>query len=96
VLARQYVGKGHMLSTCLLAGLLNYFFDPEDGGDVPPKRRLKLNGLHGVISQKMILFKLRYTSINSHMNSLAVHRHGDRTTTEQLIRNINTTRCNKN
>jgi hypothetical protein len=23
---------------------------------VPPKRRLKLNGLHGVISQKMILF----------------------------------------
>jgi hypothetical protein len=32
------------------------FFDPEDGGDVPPKRQLKLNGLHGVISQKMILF----------------------------------------
>jgi hypothetical protein len=28
-----------------------YFFDPEDGGDM-----LKLNGLHGVISQKMILF----------------------------------------
>jgi hypothetical protein len=28
-----------------------YFFDPEDGGDVPPKRRLTLNGLHGVISQ---------------------------------------------
>jgi hypothetical protein len=27
-----------------------YFFDPEDGG------RLKLNGLHGVISQKMIVF----------------------------------------
>jgi hypothetical protein len=24
---------------------------------VPPKRRLKLNGLHGVISQKMIVFK---------------------------------------
>jgi hypothetical protein len=33
-----------------------YYFDPEDGGDVPPKLRLKLNGLHGVISQKMILF----------------------------------------
>jgi hypothetical protein len=32
------------------------FFDPEDGGDVPPKRRLQLNRLHGVSSQKMILF----------------------------------------
>jgi hypothetical protein len=30
--------------------------DPEDGGDVPPQLRLTLNGLHGVISQKMILF----------------------------------------
>jgi hypothetical protein len=46
-----------LLATCLLAGSCrNYFFDPEDGGDVPPKRRLKLNRLHGVISQKMILF----------------------------------------
>jgi hypothetical protein len=35
--------------------LLTYFFDPEDGGDAPPKRRLTLNGLHSVISQKMIL-----------------------------------------
>jgi hypothetical protein len=26
------------------------------GGCVPPKRRLKLDVLHGVISQKMILF----------------------------------------
>jgi hypothetical protein len=33
------------------------FFDPEDGGDVPPKRRLQLNRLHGVTYQKMILFK---------------------------------------
>jgi hypothetical protein len=40
---------------CLLV-CWTYFFDPEDGGDVTPKRRLKLNGLHGVISQKMILF----------------------------------------
>jgi hypothetical protein len=40
------------MATCLL----NYFFDPEDGGDVPPKRRLQLNGLHGVTSQMMILF----------------------------------------
>jgi hypothetical protein len=34
-----------------------YFFDPEDGGD-PPKRRLTLNGLHGVISQKMVFCNL--------------------------------------
>jgi hypothetical protein len=26
---------------------------------VPPKRRVQLNGLHGVISQKMILLKNR-------------------------------------
>jgi hypothetical protein len=32
-----------------------YFFHPEDGGDVPPKRRSKLNGLHGVISHKIKL-----------------------------------------
>jgi hypothetical protein len=32
------------------------FYDPEDGGDVPPKRRLPFNGLHGVISQKIVLF----------------------------------------
>jgi hypothetical protein len=31
-------------------------FDREDGGDVPPKRRLTLNGLQGVISQKIVLF----------------------------------------
>jgi hypothetical protein len=42
----------------LLAGfLLNLFLRPWRWGRyVPPKRRLKLNGLHGVISQKMILF----------------------------------------
>jgi hypothetical protein len=33
-----------------------YFIDPEDKGDVPPKRRLTLNGLHSVISQKIALF----------------------------------------
>jgi hypothetical protein len=32
------------------------FIDPEDGGDVPPKRRLNLDGLHDVISEKMVLF----------------------------------------
>jgi hypothetical protein len=36
------------------------FFDPEDGGDVPPKRRLTFNGLHGVISQNMVLFKVGF------------------------------------
>jgi hypothetical protein len=35
------------------------FLDPEDVGDMFfPKRRLTLNGLHGVISQKMVLFLL--------------------------------------
>jgi hypothetical protein len=33
---------------------------------VPPKRRLKLNGLHGVISQKMILFKNALISRKNH------------------------------
>jgi hypothetical protein len=28
------------------------FFGPEDGGDVPPKRRLSFNGLHGIISPR--------------------------------------------
>jgi hypothetical protein len=32
--------------------LLGPFFDPEDGGDVFSKRRLTLNGLYGVVSQK--------------------------------------------
>jgi hypothetical protein len=34
-------------------------FSPEHGGDVPLKRRLTLNGLHGVISQKTVLFSFR-------------------------------------
>jgi hypothetical protein len=37
--------------------LLGLFFDPEDGGDyVPPKRRLTFNKLHGIISQKIVLW----------------------------------------
>jgi hypothetical protein len=36
--------------------LLGLFFDPEDGSDVPPKRRLAFNGLHGIISQNTVLF----------------------------------------
>jgi hypothetical protein len=41
----------------LLAGFLNLFLRPSRWRRyVPPKSRLKLNGLHGVISQKMIRF----------------------------------------
>jgi hypothetical protein len=32
---------------------------------VPPKRRLTLNRLHGVISQKMVLFKIQYIVLGS-------------------------------
>jgi hypothetical protein len=40
-----------------VASLLNIFLRPWRWRRyVPPKRRLKLNGLHGAISQKMILF----------------------------------------
>jgi hypothetical protein len=49
----NWLGACHML-TCWF--FWNYFFDPEDGGDVPSKRRLQLNRLQWVISQKMILF----------------------------------------
>jgi hypothetical protein len=46
-----------LLATCFLAAfLLGLFFDPEDGGYVTPKRRLALNNLYGVISQKLVLF----------------------------------------
>jgi hypothetical protein len=42
----------------LLAGLLlSLFFGPEDGGDIPPKHRLTFDGPHGVISQKIELFR---------------------------------------
>jgi hypothetical protein len=34
----------HLLRAGFLHGL---FFDPEDGGDVPPKVRMTFNGLHG-------------------------------------------------
>jgi hypothetical protein len=46
------------LATCLLAAvLLNSFIRPwRWRRHVPPKRRLTLNWLHGVISQKIVLF----------------------------------------
>jgi hypothetical protein len=43
------------LATCSRWFLARPIFDPEDGGDVPPKRRF-IYGLHGVISQKMAIF----------------------------------------
>jgi hypothetical protein len=53
-----------MLATCFQAGfLLSLFFHPEDGGDVPPKRRLTLNGLQGVIFQKMVHFICSYLTM---------------------------------
>jgi hypothetical protein len=49
---------GQLLATWFHAGfLLNLFFRPwRWRRHVPPKRRLTLNELHGVISQKMVLF----------------------------------------
>jgi hypothetical protein len=49
-----------MLATWFHAGfLLSLFFPPWRWRRyVPPKRRLTLNGLHGGISQKMVLFRL--------------------------------------
>jgi hypothetical protein len=53
-----------LLATCLLAGLLNLFLRPWRWRPyVPPKRRLKLNRLHGVISEKMILWRARCGSL---------------------------------
>jgi hypothetical protein len=49
-------------ATCLLAGLLNYSSTLKMGRDVPPKRRVQLYGLHGVISQKMIVFEFNCDS----------------------------------
>jgi hypothetical protein len=52
----QRISWATELVTCSHTGfLLGLFFDPEDGGDVPLKRRLTFNGLHGVISQMMAM-----------------------------------------
>jgi hypothetical protein len=83
---RRFGGKYglHLLfATYLLAGLLNLFLRPSRRRRyVPPKRRLKLDGLHGVISQKMIL------SIFSLCSSLKVRdqiSHPYKTTGKVLI-----------
>jgi hypothetical protein len=43
-----------------LVSCWTYIFIPEEGSDVFPKRRLTLNGLHGVVSQKIVLFTWIY------------------------------------
>jgi hypothetical protein len=48
-------GKQAQLTICFHSGfLLGLFFDPEDGGH-PSNHRVAYNGLHGVISQKIVL-----------------------------------------
>jgi hypothetical protein len=37
--------------------LLGLFFDPEEGEDMSSETSLTFNGIHGVISQKIELFK---------------------------------------
>jgi hypothetical protein len=42
-----------MTATCFHTGtLIGLVFDPEDEGDVAPKRRLTFNGIYGLISEK--------------------------------------------
>jgi hypothetical protein len=36
--------------------LLGLFVEPEDEGDVSPKRGWTFNGLHGVVSKETVLF----------------------------------------
>jgi hypothetical protein len=54
--------------------LLDLFFWPAEGGDVPPKRGLTFDGLHGVVSQKRVLFYLLVSCLcwDSNTNSLVV------------------------
>jgi hypothetical protein len=46
--------------------LLDLFFDREDGGDVPAKRRSTFNGLHGVISQKIKIYNHRHENFKAY------------------------------
>jgi hypothetical protein len=46
--AQRYIPED---STPQAVHLLDLFFNPEDGDDVPSKRRFTFNGLHGVTSQ---------------------------------------------
>jgi hypothetical protein len=68
---------GHGPKTCIF---LESVYDEDGGGYVPPKRRLTFNGLYGVISHKIVLFRsimsnetVKYTpnttlSVNDHLD----------------------------
>jgi hypothetical protein len=59
----QYL-RFSLLAACFRDGTwFGLFFDLDDEGDVPPKRRLTFNGLHGVISQKIVLFNINKMSL---------------------------------
>jgi hypothetical protein len=58
--ARKQVASFHV------GFLLDLFFDPEDGGDVPPKRRLAFSGLHVIISQKLVLIIINVFQTECH------------------------------
>jgi hypothetical protein len=45
-----------LLATCYRPVILLGLFDPEDGGDIFLRNVSWLNGLYGVISQKIVLF----------------------------------------
>jgi hypothetical protein len=53
------------LVSCFHAGISLGLFDPEDGGDVLSKRRLTSGGLHGVITQMIVLFINRRGPVNN-------------------------------
>jgi hypothetical protein len=63
-----------LLATCFHAGfVLSLFFDRED---VPPKCRLTLIGLHGVISHKIELFITTTVKISNPTKSIVTNFFG--------------------
>jgi hypothetical protein len=58
-----------LLDICFHSGmLLGLIFDPEDGGDISPKRWSTFNELHGVIFQKIELLSpisVSHSTINN-------------------------------
>jgi hypothetical protein len=49
--------KVNRLASSFHAGILRGLLDPENGSDyVPPESRLTFNGLHGLISHKVVFF----------------------------------------
>jgi hypothetical protein len=83
--SRRFGGTWALLVTCFMLVSLLGLIDPKDGGDVPPKRQLPLNGLHCVISQKIELFDTNQNSLflipfsvdpQKHTSSKSAHRFG--------------------